>query len=173
MPAKSKVDMLEKVNNTIAANKGMFVIDYKGLTVKETQELRRALRENDAQMKVYKNNIVKIALEQAGLPTLDDVLVGTCAFVFYENDPVDAAKTVKETAKKLNKIEFMGGIADGRAVSAEEARAIADLPSREELIAKFVGCIANPLSGIARVCNGPAQGLVTALHGLEDQKNAA
>lgn len=173
MPAQSKVDMLAKVNDSIANNKGMFVIDYKGLTVKETQEFRRALRENDAQMKVYKNNIVKLALEQNGLPTLDDVLVGPCACVFYENDPVDAAKTVKQTAKELKKMAFLGGIADGRAVSAEEAKAIADLPTREELIASFVGCISNPLSGIVRVCNGPAQGLVTALHGLEDQKNAA
>ena len=173
MPAPKNVKMLDKVADSIANNQGMFVIDYKGLSVKETQELRRALRQNDASMKVYKNNIVKIALENAGLPTLDEVLVGTCACVFYANDPVDAAKTVKETAKKLNKIEFLGGIADGKVVSAEEARAIADLPSREELIAKFVGCISNPLSGIVRVCNGPAQGLVTALHGLEDQKNAA
>ena len=173
MPAPKNVKMLDKVADSIANNQGMFVIDYKGLSVKETQELRRALRQNDASMKVYKNNIVKIALENAGLPTLDEVLVGTCACVFYANDPVDAAKTVKETAKKLNKIEFLGGIADGKVVTAEEARAIADLPSREELIAKFVGCISNPLSGIVRVCNGPAQGLVTALHGLEDQKNAA
>ncbi len=173
MPAKKNVNMLEKVSESIANNKGMFVVDYKGLTVKETQELRRTLRENGAEMKVYKNNIVRLALSEAGLPAIDDVLVGTCACVFYANDPVDAAKVVKETAKKLDKLEFLGGIADGKAVTAAEARAIADLPSREELIAKFVGSISNPLSSIVRVCNGPAQGLVTALHGLEDQKNAA
>ncbi len=173
MPAKKNVNMLEKVNESIANNKGMFVVDYKGLTVKETQDLRRALRENGAEMKVYKNNIVRLALSEAGLPSIDDVLVGTCACVFYANDPVDAAKVVKETAKKLDKLEFLGGIADGKAITAAEALAIAELPSREELIAKFVGSIANPLTGIVRVCNGPAQGLVTVLHALVDQKNAA
>lgn len=173
MPAQSKIDMLEKISQSLEANKGMFVIDYRGLSVKEAQELRRSLREANSEMKVYKNNIVKIALEKAGLPAIDDVLVGTCACVFYENDPVDAAKVVKEASKKFNKLEFRGGIVDGAVVTAEQAVAIADLPSREELIAKFVGCISNPLSGIVRVCNGPAQGLVTALHGLEDQKNAA
>ena len=173
MPAQSKIDMLEKVSASIESSKGVFVIDYRGLSVKEAQELRRELTANNAHMKVYKNYIVKIALEKAGLPTLDDVLVGTCACVFYDNDPVDAAKVIKETAKKLEKLEFLGGIADGKAVTAAEAQAIADLPSREELIAKFVGSISNPLSGIVRVCNGPAQGLVTALHAVEDQKNAA
>ena len=173
MPAQSKIDMLQKVSESIESSKGVFVIDYRGLSVKEAQELRRELTANNAHMKVYKNNIVKIALEKAGLPTLDDVLVGTCACVFYDNDPVDAAKVIKETAKKLEKLEFLGGIADGKAVDAQEAKAIADLPSREELIAKFVGSISNPLNGIVRVCNGPAQGLVTALHAVEDQKNAA
>ena len=173
MPAQSKYEMLEKVNKSLDASQGLFVVDYRGLTVKETQEFRRSLREVGANMKVYKNNIVKIALEKAEMPAIDEVLVGPCACVFYENDPVDAAKVIKDTSKKLGKLEFLGGIADGVAVSADQAKAIADLPSREELIAKFVGCIANPMSGFVRVINGPAQGLVTALHALEDQKNAA
>ena len=173
MPAQSKLDMLAKVSESLEASKGLFVIDYRGLTVKEAEELRHSLRENGAVMKVYKNNIVKIALEKAGLPAIDYVLVGTTACVFYENDPVDAAKVVKEASKKFNKLEFRGGITDGVVVNAEQAIAIADLPTREELIAKFVGCISNPLSGIVRVCNGSAQGLVTALDALVDQKNAA
>lgn len=173
MPAQSKLDMLAKVSESLEASKGLFVIDYRGLTVKEAEELRHSLRENGAVMKVYKNNIVKIALEKAGLPAIDDVLVGTTACVFYENDPVDAAKVVKEASKKFNKLEFRGGITDSVVVNAEQAIAIADLPTREELIAKFVGCISNPLSGIVRVCNGSAQGLVTALDALVDQKNAA
>ena len=173
MPAQSKLDMLAKVSESLEASKGLFDIDYRGLTVKEADELRHSLRENGAVMKVYKNNIVKIALEKAGLPAIDDVLVGTTACVFYENDPVDAAKVVKEASKKFNKLEFRGGITDGVVVNAEQAIAIADLPTREELIAKFVGCISNPLSGIVRVCNGSAQGLVTALDALVDQKNAA
>ena len=173
MPAQSKLDMLAKVSESLEASKGLFVIDYRGLTVKEAEELRHSLRENGAVMKVYKNNIVKIALEKAGLPAIDDVLVGTTACVFYENDPVDAAKVVKEASKKFNKLEFRGGITDGVVVNAEQAIAIADLPTREELIAKVVGCISNPLSGFVRVCNGDAQGLVTALDALVDQKNAA
>jgi large subunit ribosomal protein L10 len=165
--------MLEKVNASLDNSKGMFVVDYRGLTVKQAQELRRSLREAGAEMKVYKNNIVRIALQEHDMPNLDDVLAGTTAFVFYENDPVAAAKVIKETNAKLKKVNFLGGISDGQAINADQAQAIADLPSREELLARLAAAVAAPLTGIARVCNGPAQGLVTALHGVLDQKDAA
>ena len=166
MPCTANVNMLEKVAGSIEASKGVFVIDYLGLSVKETQELRRALREVGAEMKVYKNNIVKIALKNAGQP-------GPCAYVFYEKDPVDAAKVIKEQSEKLKKMSFIGGIADGKALSADEAKAYADLASREELMAQLVYVMASPLSGIAQVCAGPARGLVTALKAVADEKDAA
>ena len=83
MPCTANVNMLEKVAGSIEASKGVFVIDYLGLSVKETQELRRALREVGAEMKVYKNNIVKIALKNAGQPDIEELLAGPCAYVFY------------------------------------------------------------------------------------------
>ena len=95
MPAQSKYEMLEKVSESLENSKGVFFIDYRGLSVKETQELRRSLREAGAQMKVYKNNIVKLALEKAEMPEVD-ALTGTVAYVFYENDPVEAAKVIKK-----------------------------------------------------------------------------
>lgn len=173
MPAQSKIDMLEKVKASIDASQGVFFVDYRGLSVKETQELRRALREAGATMKVYKNNIVKIALEQAEMPNVDELLVGTVAYVFFDSDPVAAAKVIKEQAEKLKKLEWVGGIADSQALSADEAKAYADLASREELIAQLVYVIASPLRGIASVAAGPARGLVTALDALAEQKNKA
>ena len=146
MPCTANVNMLEKVAGSIEASKGVFVIDYLGLSVKETQELRRALREVGAEMKVYKNNIVKIALKNAGQPDIEELLAGPCAYVFYEKDPVDAAKVIKEQSEKLKKMSFIGGIADGKALSADEAKAYADLASR---------------------------GLVTALKAVADEKDAA
>ncbi|MCR9035768.1 50S ribosomal protein L10 [Olsenella sp. AM30-3LB] len=172
MPAQSNIDMLEKVKGSIEASKGVFVVDYRGLTVKEAQELRRALREANAHMKVYKNNIVRIALNEAEMPNIDDMLKGTCAYVFYEKDPVEAAKVLKQEADKLKKMQILGGIADGKAISAEEALAYAELPSRDELLAKLVYVIGSPLSGIAQVCAGPARGLVTALQAVADKQAA-
>ena len=172
MPAQSNIDMLEKVKGSIEASKGVFVVDYRGLTVKEAQELRRALREAGAHMKVYKNNIVRIALKDAEMPDIDDMLKGTCAYVFYEKDPVEAAKVLKQEADKLKKMQILGGIADGKAISAEAALAYAELPSRDELLAKLVYVIGSPLSGIAQVCAGPARGLVTALQAVADKQAA-
>ena len=106
MPAQSNIDMLEKVKGSIETSKGVFVVDYRGLTVKEAQELRRALREANAHMKVYKNNIVRIALNEAEMPNIDDMLKGTCAYVFYEKDPVEAAKVLKQEADKLKKMQI-------------------------------------------------------------------
>ena len=173
MPCTANVNMLEKVAGSIEASKGVFVIDYLGLSVKETQELRRALRKVGAKMKVYKNNIVKIALKNAGQPDIEELLAGPCAYVFYEKDPVDAAKVIKEQSEKIKKMSFIGGIADGKALSADEAKAYADLASREELMAQLVYVMASPLSGIAQVCAGPARGLVTALKAVADEKDAA
>ena len=173
MPCTANVNMLEKVAGSIEASKGVFVIDYLGLSVKETQELRRALREVGAEMKVYKNNIVKIALKNAGQPDIEELLAGPCAYVFYEKDPVDAAKVIKEQSEKLKKMSVIGGIADGKALNADEAKAYADLASREELMAQLVYVMASPLSGIAQVCAGPARGLVTALKAVADEKDAA
>ncbi|QOY60501.1 50S ribosomal protein L10 [Thermophilibacter immobilis] len=173
MPSQSNQAMLDKVAVSLEASKGVFVVDYQGLSVKETQEVRRALTAAGAHMKVYKNNIVKIALKNAEMPQIDEQLSGTCAYVFYEKDPVDAAKVIKEQSEKLKKMAFVGGIADGKALSAENAQAYADLPSREELLAKLVYVIGSPLSGIAQVCAGPARGLATALQAVADQKNAA
>ena len=173
MPNQSNIDMLAKVSASIENSKGFFVVDYRGLTVKETQDFRRALTEAKSHMKVYKNNIVNLAMKNAGLPDLSDKLAGTCAYVFFENDPVDAAKVIKKKSEELKKITWIAGFADGEALDADQAKAYADLASREDLMAKLVYVVASPLRGIASVCAGPARGLVTALDALAEQKNAA
>ena len=177
MPNKSNVEMLAKVKESIEASAGFFVIDYRGLTVKESQGLRRALTEAGSHMKVYKNNIVRIALQECGLPDISESLVGTCAYVFFEKDPVECAKAIKAKADDLKKVEFVAGIADGQALDAEAAKAYADLASRDELMAQLVYVIASPLRGIASVCAGPARGLVTVLDAmaskLQDTAQAA
>lgn len=173
MPAQSKYDMLDKVKASLEESKGFFVVDYRGLTVKEAQELRRQLRETGASMKVYKNNIVKIALEQAELPTLDETLVGTCSYVFFGDDPVSPAKVLKEFAKKNKKTDVIGGLADGAALDADQAKAYAELPSYDELMAQLVYVIASPIRGLATVVNGPARGLAVVMQAISEKEQEA
>ena len=173
MPAQSKYEMLEKVNTSLDASQGLFVVDYRGLTVKETQEFRRSLREVGANMKVYKNNIVRIALKEKNLPEIDDILEGTCAYIFFENDSVDAAKVIKEAAQKLKKIEVLGGIADGKALNAEEAKAYADLPNRSQLLAMIAGAISGVARGLAVSINEIPAGLARSISAIHEQQDAA
>ena len=173
MPSKSNVEMLEKVSASLEASNGVFVVDYRGLSVKETQEVRRALREAGAEMKVYKNNIVKLALQNAGLPSIDDALAGTCAYVFYQKDSVDAAKVIKEQSEKLKKMSFVGAIADGKALNAEEAKAYADLPNRDQLMGQLAGLISGFARGIAVCVNEVPSGLARTISAVSEQKQAA
>ena len=172
MPAQSKYDMLEKVNASLEESEGFSVGDYRGLTVKETQELRRAIREANGNMKVYKNNIVKIALKQAEMPAIDETLVGTCSYVFFKDDPVSVAKALKDFAAKTKKTEVLGGIADGAALTAEEAKAYADLPTREQLFGQIAGLIAGFARNIAVCVNEVPGGLARSIKQVSEQKAA-
>ena len=106
------------------------------------------------------------------MPAIDDCLEGTVACVFYESDPAAAAKAIKETSKKLNKIEFRGGITDGQVVSAEEVIAIADLPSKEQLLGQIAGLINGFARDIAVCVNGVSSGLARSIQQVSEQKAA-
>ncbi len=173
MANAQNTEMLEAVKADLTDLSAMWVVDYRGLTVKEIQALRRSIREAGATMTVYKNTIMHIGLEQAGLPAIDDVLAGPSAFVFSGEDPVASAKALKDFAKTNNKLEIKGGIMDGQAVDAEQVNAIASLPSREELIAKLLGTISNPLVKTVRVLNGPMEAFARCVSAIADQKDAA
>ena len=129
MPQQYKIDKVAEIESRIAENAGLFVVNYNGLTVKQAQELRHQLRECGAEMKVYKNNLVKIALKNQEQPELDEILAGPVAYVFYESEPVEAAKALKDfSAKSKGVLEIKGGISDGKAVSADDVKAIACPP---------------------------------------------
>lgn len=173
MPSNKNKEMLEEAKGALQDSSGMLVVDFRGLNVRDAQKVRRQLREANALMHVFKNRIVKLALAEEKMPEIDDMLEGTSAFVFYESDPVAAAKVLKQTAKDIETFELKGGIADGSVISKDEIVALADLPSREELLAKLLGTISAPLSNMARVLNAPAQKFATALEQVVEQKKAA
>lgn len=172
MPAESKKEMFAKIKADVEASEGLFVVDYRGLSVKETQELRRNLTAAGAHMKVYKNNIVKIVLEEEGQPDLGDTLKGTCAYVFFEKDPVAAAKAIRDESDKLKKIEFLGAIAEGQALDAESAKAYADMPSREEALSMLVGALSQPATMLARVLQEPTRSIAAVFQAVAERDAA-
>lgn len=173
MPNAENKEMLANIKADIEASGAMWIVDYRGLTVKEIQQLRRNIREADGQMKVYKNTIMHLALEQEELPTLDEILAGPSAFVFAGEDVAASAKAVRDFAKDNENLEIKGGLMDGAAVSAAEVTAIASLPSREELMAKIAGAISGVARGLATSINGVPRGLAQVTKAVADQKDAA
>lgn len=123
----------------------VWVVDYRGLTVKQAQQLRRDVRAAEGVMKVYKNTLVKRALADMGLASMDEILEGPSAFVFAKTDPVAPAKALKDFAKKNKQLELKGGIMDGAFQDAAAFEQIASLPSKDQLI----GQIACALTGVA------------------------
>ena len=148
------------------------VVDACGLTVKVVEALRNAVRESGACMKVYKNTVMRIALSEADLPTMDDMLHGPSAFVFAGEDVAAAAKAVKNFAKGNDKLEIKGGLMEGKAVTAAEVEAIASLPSREELLAHIAAAINGVAKALAVCVNGVPQGLAQVTKAVADQKAA-
>ena len=128
MPNAQNIEMLEQIKGDLEGASAMWVVDYRGLTVADIQSLRRNVRDAGAVMKVYKNTIMHLALEQTDQPTLDDLLAGPSAFVFAGEDAAAAAKAVKDFAKGNDNLAIKGGLMDAVALSAAEVEAIASLP---------------------------------------------
>lgn len=173
MPNAQNKEMLAAIKEDLDGASAMWVVDYRGLTVKEMQQLRRDIREAGSVIKVYKNTLVHLALAEAELPTLDDLLEGPSAFVFSGGDVAASAKAVKNFAKANENLEIKGGLMEGAAVSATEVEAIASLPSREELMAKIAGAISGVARGLATSINGVPRGMAQVVKAVADQKEAA
>ncbi|MFE0375433.1 50S ribosomal protein L10 [Streptomyces inhibens] len=129
-------EITEKLRDSNAA----VVTSYIGLTVAQLKELRRSLGEN-AQYRVVKNTLTKIAAQEAGISVLDEHLSGSTAVAFVTGDPVEAAKGLRDFAKENPALVIKGGVLDGKGLSADEIKKLADLESREVLLAKLAGAM--------------------------------
>ncbi|WP_085830045.1 50S ribosomal protein L10 [Collinsella vaginalis] len=168
-----KIDKVTEIESHIEANAGVFVVNYNGLTVKQAQDLRHQLREVGAEMKVYKNNLARIALKNQGQPEIDELLVGPVAYVFYETEPVEAAKVLKDfSAAAKDVLKVKGGISEGKAVTADEVKAIAELPTKDQLLGQIAGLISGFSRDIAVCVNGVSGGLARSIQQVSEQKAA-
>ena len=173
MPNARNQAMFEAIKTDLETASAVWVVDACGLTVKETEALRRSIRESGAIMKVYKNTIMRKVLADMELVNMDEILEGPSAFVFCEGDVAAAAKAVTEFAKENDKLEVKGGMMDNAFVNADEIKAIASLPSKEVLLAQIAGAISGVARGLAVSINGIPSGLARTIQQIADQKEAA
>ena len=173
MPQQYKIDKVAEIEERVEASAGLYVMSYNGLTVKQAQELRHALREAGAEMKVYKNNLVRLALKNQEQPEIDDILAGPLAYILYKEEPVSSAKVLKDFALKAKGvIEVKRGISEGKAITAEDAKAMADLPTKDQLLGQIAGLINGFARDIAVCVNGVSSGLARTVQQISEQKAA-
>ena len=174
MPTQKKAEMIEQIKEEFGSAAAIFLVDYKGLTVKAAEELRGKLREAGAEMKVYKNTLARIALREDELPEVDSLLVGPSAFIVAKEDPAAPAKALKEFAAANKAIVIKGGIMEGSVLTVDEVMAVAELPSREQLVGNLIQVVRTPLTQLVRVLNGPNEKIVRTLSLIaKDQESAA
>ncbi len=169
---EEKVRIVEEIKQKLSQSSSAVLVDYRGLTVEEVTQLRKEFRENGVDYKVYKNTLTELAVKELGYEGLIPYLAGPTAIAFGVKDPVAPAKILTENIKKLKKMELKAGLVDGKVIDVEGVKALAELPSREELIAKMLGSMNAPITGLVRVLNGPIRGLVVALNAIREQKEA-
>lgn len=144
--------------------------DYRGLNVDEMTELRNKLRAPGVEVKVLKNTMLRFALEKAGYTDTIPEITGPNAVVFSNEDPVGPAKTLFEFAKTHKNLLVKTGILEGQAISSEKIKNLAELPSREVLVATVLGTMQAPITSFVRVLNANITGLAIALEQIREQK---
>lgn len=149
MPTAQKIDRVAGLKSGIETSAALLLTEYRGLTVSEISELRRSLREVDTSLAVVKNTLMKLAVAEAGREELQELLSGPSAVAFVGGDPVAAAKTIAAAAKRFPALVVKGGWMDGRMLSADEAKALADLESREVMLSKIAGLMKAEMSRAA------------------------
>ncbi len=173
MANESKTAAVAEIKEKLTSSAGIIMLDYRGLSVKEMQAFRSQVRDAGGEVKVYKNTLTQIALRELAMPTMEDFLQGPTAFVFGYEEAVAPAKAIMAFAKEHAQLEVKGGFVQNAVVDAATVKAIAALPTREELLAKLLGTMQNPLTKTVRVLNGPASAFARALNAIAEQKAAA
>jgi large subunit ribosomal protein L10 len=154
MARPDKTAAVAEIVDSFNDSAGAVLTEYRGLTVKQLQELRRVLGEN-ANYAVVKNTLTKIAAKEAGVAGFDDLLVGPTAIAFINGDVVEAAKGLRDFAKANPALVIKGGVLDGGLLDAQEVAKLADLESREVLMGKLAGAMLASLSQAVYLLNAP------------------
>ena len=160
--------LTEKLKNSVAG----VVVSYKGISVADDTKLRRELRNAGVDYAVVKNTMLHRAAENLGYSELDTVLHGSTALALSATDHVAAAKILSKFAETNKKLELKAGFVEGKVIDANGVKALAEMPSKEVLVAKVLGGLNAPITGFVGVLNANLRGLVVALNAIAEKKGA-
>ena len=167
-----KIEAVAELKERLQSHVVAIATQYKGVTVEQVTELRRKLRAAGVEFKVYKNTLVKRALDELGITGGAGLLEGPTAWAF-SNDPVTPAKVIRDFAKEVKVVAMNGGVLEGRAITKAQAESLASLPAKEVLLGQVVWTIAGPLRNLLGVLNGVPRNLASVLDQIRKQKEEA
>ncbi len=168
MDRAQKEAVVAELGEVFESSGVVVVAHYAGLTVADMEALRASARDADVHVRVAKNKLAKIALDGKPCASISDLLSGMTVMT-YSEDPVSAAKVAQDFAKDHDKFVILGGAMGDNALDVAGVKAVAAMPSREELIASIVGCIGAPASNIAGAIGAPASNIAGILSTIEDK----
>ncbi len=172
MPNEINKKMVAELSKKVADAKSIVFAEYHGLDANQISDLRKQLRESGGDMTVAKNTLVKLALKENGHNgEIEKELEGPVAAFFGNEDAIAPIKILAEFAKNFELPKIKVGLVDGRVATASEIDVLSKLPSREELLARVVGGLKSPLSGIVNVLGGSQRKIVTVLSAIADKKS--
>jgi len=172
MPTEAKRETVAELRAELARHRTLIVSEYRGLTVREMAEIRRALRKQGVSYRVVKNRLMRIAAGDQGGGGLSTLLMGPTAIAFG-NDEAQTAKAVLDATRPYRLVKITGGVLGDRAISADGVVRLASLPSRDVLLARLAGAIQSPTATLAGLLGANLRNLANALLQVRDQKAGA
>lgn len=172
MANAEKTAAVAEIVEAFRGSSAAVLTEYRGLTVKQITDLRRAMG-SDTTYTVVKNTLTKIAAREAGVEGIDEHLTGPTAVAFITGDPVEAAKGLRDFSRANPVLVIKGGVLDGKTLTADEIRRIADLESREVLLAKLAGAMSGSLSKAAGLFAAPLSQVARLAEALRQQQESA
>ena len=176
MPTQAKRDSINMLCEALKKSDALFIVEYRGLTVLKISELRRLIRKAGGEMKVCKNTLMRIALSECEMVQASDYDRGPNGYVLSYGDAAAVAKAVRDFSKEKGNeaLVVKGAILGGQQIlNKDQVFALADLPSKDQLLAQLVGTLAGPLRGLVTVLSAPQRDFVTVLSKIKDKKEGA
>jgi len=173
MPRADKIAKVKWIKDKFTSHEVIFLTDFTGLTVDEINSLRFNLRDKGADYRVLKNTLSLLAIKDTDYEVLDKYFEGPIAAAFTSGDPIEVAKELFTFSRSNPNLKIKGAYMEGRVLEPKEIKSIATLPSREVLLAKVVGALNSPISGLHSVLSGPYRKLVYALSAVAESKSEA
>jgi len=170
MPTPAKTQIIEELTQKLKESKGTVLLDYRGLNVSDITALRRQLQGDEIEFHVAKNPLLRIAADRAEVDVAAELLTGPTAVAFGWRDEVTPAKALTTYARRNRTVQIKGGIISGRSFTADQVDRLAQLPSRETLLAQLLGTMQAPLAQTLGVLQAPAREVAGLAQALVDKQ---